>query len=171
MLLAVQVIAVFLVAVSMSMALAHALELPGKLRLDQQTYESVQTIYYPGFTLGGIGEPLAIVATFILLVLMRDHDAAFWWTFAAFVAVLLMHGVFWFVTQPTNRYWMRVQHLSRAGARFFGVQQPEHSVAQANEQSGAHDWERLRNRWEYSHVIRAVLATVALVALAVSLGI
>jgi hypothetical protein len=55
MLLTLQVISVFLVAVAMSMALAHALEFPGKLRLNEQTYRVVQTIYYPGFTVGGIG--------------------------------------------------------------------------------------------------------------------
>jgi hypothetical protein len=29
------------------------LSLPGKLRLDKETYCAVQTIYYPGFTVGG----------------------------------------------------------------------------------------------------------------------
>jgi len=52
----------------MGFALAHALEFPGKLRLDQRTYLSVQTIYYPGFTIGGIAEPLSTVATLALLL-------------------------------------------------------------------------------------------------------
>jgi hypothetical protein len=51
--LALQVVTVLLIATTMSLALAHVLELPGKLRLDQQTYLAVQTIYYPGFTIGG----------------------------------------------------------------------------------------------------------------------
>jgi hypothetical protein len=49
-----QVVTVLLVAVAMSLTLAHALELPGKMRLDEQTYRAVQTIYYPGFTFGGL---------------------------------------------------------------------------------------------------------------------
>jgi hypothetical protein len=48
MLLSLEVVTVFLVGVAMSMALAHALEYPGKLRLDERTYLAVQTIYYPG---------------------------------------------------------------------------------------------------------------------------
>jgi hypothetical protein len=49
MLVALTVVTVFLVAVAMSLALAHALELPGKMRLDRKTYHAVQSIYYPGF--------------------------------------------------------------------------------------------------------------------------
>ena len=43
-----QILAVFLVALAMALALAHALEMPGKLRLDKEIYKAVQTIYYPG---------------------------------------------------------------------------------------------------------------------------
>jgi len=43
-----QILAVFLVALAMALALAHALEMPGKLRLDKENYKDVQTIYYPG---------------------------------------------------------------------------------------------------------------------------
>ena len=42
-----EVITMFLVAVAMSMALAHALEYPGKMRLSRETYLATQTIYYP----------------------------------------------------------------------------------------------------------------------------
>jgi hypothetical protein len=55
-----QVVSLLLVAVAMALALAHVLELPGKLRLDQKTYYAVQSIYCPGFTVGrGIGEAAA----------------------------------------------------------------------------------------------------------------
>ena len=45
------------------MALTHALEFPGKMRLDKDIYLAAQTIYYPGFTIGGAAEPLNIIAT------------------------------------------------------------------------------------------------------------
>ena len=45
------ILTVILVAIAMALSLAHVLELPGKLRLDRDTYLKVQTIYYPGFTL------------------------------------------------------------------------------------------------------------------------
>jgi hypothetical protein len=89
MFLALQVVTVFLAGTSMTMALAHALEFSGKkMRLDEQTYMAVQRIYYPGFTLGGIAEPLAVIATLVLMLLMRDHGVAFWWALSAFVALL-----------------------------------------------------------------------------------
>ncbi|TIX44521.1 MAG: DUF1772 domain-containing protein, partial [Mesorhizobium sp.] len=50
---ALMIATLLLVAVSMALSLAHALELPGKLRLKEATYRSVQAIYYPGFTIGG----------------------------------------------------------------------------------------------------------------------
>ncbi len=34
---------------------AHALEMPGKLRLGLEQYRAVQPIYYPGFTIIGAG--------------------------------------------------------------------------------------------------------------------
>ena len=43
MLLILEVLTVFLVALAMSMVLAHALELPGKLRLDEHTYMALGT--------------------------------------------------------------------------------------------------------------------------------
>jgi hypothetical protein len=53
-LLTVQVVAVFLASIAMSLAVAHALELPGKLRLSKENYVATQTIYCPGFTIGGV---------------------------------------------------------------------------------------------------------------------
>lgn len=167
MLLALQVVAVFLVGIAMSMALAHALEYPGKLRLDERTYMAVQTIYYPGFTIGGIGEPLAVIVTLILVFLTRSDSMAFWWVLSAFIAVAAMHAIFWTVTQPTNRYWLKDQQLDAAGARFFAVdRESRRNAANANNL----DWIRLRNRWEYSHIARAVLSTFALLALVISIA-
>ena len=80
MFLMLQVVTVFLVAVTMSLALAHALELPGKMRLNKETYIAVQTIYYPDFTYGGFGEGLGMLATFILLFTTPPHRPAFWLT-------------------------------------------------------------------------------------------
>ena len=48
-----QVAALALVAVALTGTLAHALELPGKLRLGREDYLTVQGIYYPGFTRAG----------------------------------------------------------------------------------------------------------------------
>jgi hypothetical protein len=57
-----QVVTLMLVAVTMALALAHALEYPGKMRLSKQEYLATQAIYYPGFTLGGIAEGVSVIA-------------------------------------------------------------------------------------------------------------
>jgi len=166
MLVAIEVISVFLVAFAMSLALAHTLEFPGKLRLDREAYLTVQTIYYPGFTLGGLGEPPAIIATLVLILMTPRSASAFWWTVIAFVGVALMHAIFWLVTQPVNRYWLKNQQLGKVGEKFLS-QTP--GIAGEHEEQ---NWVRLRDRWEYSHLVRAVCSVVAFVAviIAVMLG-
>jgi hypothetical protein len=74
-------VAVFLVAVTMGLSLAHALEFQGKARLAEPTYRSVQAIYYPGFTVGGlIGEFGALIVLPVLLALTPVGTERFWWT-------------------------------------------------------------------------------------------
>jgi hypothetical protein len=72
-----QVVAVILVAVAMALTLAHALELPGKMRLSNETYLAVQPIYYPGFTIGGgIGEAGGMIALLTLLAFRPTQPRA-----------------------------------------------------------------------------------------------
>ena len=75
-----QILTVVLVSVAMALSLAHALELPGKMRLSKETYCVIQPIYYPGFTIGGISEPVGIILTVILLFLMPLGSVDFWLT-------------------------------------------------------------------------------------------
>ena len=165
MLLVLQVVCVCLAAVTMGLALAHALELPGKLRLDRDTYVAVQEIYYPGFTVGGgVGEGLGLLATLLLLYL-TPAGAPFWWTVAAVVALLANHLAYWLVTHPVNRFWLAERKLGKAGAGFFGFDPLHHARDDAYQRDG---WTRARDRWERSHVLRAALGGVALVALTVA---
>jgi len=119
--LPLQVITVFLVAVAMSLALAHALEYPGKMRLNRESHIATQTIYYPGFTIGGFGEALGVLATLALVLLTPQGTAPFWWSLAGFLAVAGMQAVFWTVTQPVNRHWTANLRMSSGGRQFFGV--------------------------------------------------
>jgi hypothetical protein len=160
-----QVITVFLVAVAMSLSLAHALELPGKMRLDKDTYLAVQGIYYPGFTYGGLGEGLGMFATLVLLLLTPAHSPAFWWILAALIALVAMHAVYWVVTHPVNKYWLKDTSLQGLGGEFFALDPMKKGAAA---EAGSEGWKKLRDKWEYSHVLRAVLAAVALVALIVA---
>jgi hypothetical protein len=153
------IVAVLLVAVTMGLALAHALELPGKLRLDEAGYRTVQTIYYPGFTLGGlVGEFGALLVLPVLLYLTPFGTGRFWWTAAALGLLILGHAVYWLVTHPVNRAWLRGTRLPGAASAFFALRPDADG-----------DWTRLRAVWEYSHVARAVLGLASLGSLARSL--
>jgi hypothetical protein len=100
----VQVPALALVAVALSFSLAHAAELPGKMRLSKETYLAIQPIYYPGFTIGGgVGEVGSMIALLVLLVVTPYQSKAFWWTLAAFISLLVMHLIYWFVTHPRKQ--------------------------------------------------------------------
>ena len=153
-----QILTILLAAVVMALSLAHALEYPGKRRLDGNTYFKVQGIYYPGFTIGGICEPVAMIAVFALLLFMPFGTTAFWLTAAALVSLLLAHAIYWAITHPVNKVWLKDQNLQGAGGAFF--------AAGGGAQGG--DWAALRDRWEYSHVARAVLAMLSLIALVVA---
>src|SRR5258708_953507 len=108
-------LAIVLAAVGMSLALAHALELPGKRRLGRDAYFAVQTIYYPGFTVGGaFGEPLAMVATVVTLLFTRSGTTAFWLVLSAFACLAIEHSVYWLVTHPVNKIWLREQNVQGA---------------------------------------------------------
>ena len=169
MLLIIQVVAVFLASIAMSLTLAHALELPGKLRLSKENYIATQTIYYPGFTVGGIGEGLSMVAALALLLLTPTTNPAFWWTLAGFVCLAAMHAAYWIFTHPVNRFWTRDLNLSAIGAGFFAVGQTQRSEQPS---AGSDDrWMSFRNRWEYSHVLRAVLSAVGLISLIVAVAV
>ena len=145
-----------LVAIAMALSLAHVAELPGKMRLDRATYFAVQQIYYPGFTIGGIAEPLGALAILALLVFAPPPGPRLWWAVVALVSLVAMQLVFWFVTQPVNATWTQDLKLDRLGGLFFSVFPIEVRG----------DWTRLRNIWEHSHVARAVLAMVGFLAMA-----
>ena len=152
-----QVITLVLVAVGVSLTLAHVLELPGKMRLRKEEYVAVQSIYYPGFTIGAFfGEFGAIIAALVLLIATPSETVAHLLTFIALIALLLMHALYWMLTHAVNKFWVADQKLGKAGAAFFSP---------SGERAGE-DWARLRDRWEYSHVARACCAMIALVALA-----
>jgi hypothetical protein len=77
-----QVLTVVLVA--MALALAPALELPGKVRPDKETYYGMRSIYYPGFAIGGgIGEAGGTISTIVLVFLTPSGRADFWLTLVA----------------------------------------------------------------------------------------
>jgi hypothetical protein len=156
-----KVLAVLLVAVAMGLALAHALELPGKLRLSRDAYLQVQPIYYPGFTIGGaVGELGGLLALLLLLVSPLAWDGRFWLMVGAFLALAAMHAVYWLLTHSVNGFWLKDFQLSGAAGWFF-----RSGHVARHDGSGAPEWTHLRDQWEYSHVIRAILGLLSLTLL------
>lgn len=159
MLMCLSLLAMLLVAVAMGLSLAHALEFPGKIRLDQQTYRAVQAIYYPGFTIGGlIGEFGGMLTLSALLLLIPNGTQRFWWTVVALVLMLAGHLIYWVVTHPVNAAWLEGTHLGGPSRFFFGLL----SAPDAQ-------WTHMRNVWEWSHVARAVVGIAAFLCLTVSM--
>jgi hypothetical protein len=155
-----QVFAVMLVALAMAPAVAHALELPGKMRLSKEQYVIVQPIYYPGFTIaGGVGEAGGFLVTLLLLFLTPPGTAAFWLVLLALIALAASHATYWVLTHPVNKFWLEGQALHAAGAGFFSFD------PFGRGERDAADWTVLRDRWEFSHVVRAGFATLSLLAL------
>ena len=156
---ALQTLNLLLVALVMVTTLAHALEMPGKMRLSKDTYLAVQQIYYPGFTIAGMAEPVAMLTLLAQAYLLRETPV-FWASLAALLALAVAHAIYWLVTHTVNRFWLRETNLSRAGKTFFEGASPA--------TSNGIDWQKMRNRWEYSHVARAVLAVSAFLILALA---
>lgn len=153
------VLALLLVAVTMGLALAHALEFPGKLRLDEATYRAVQQIYYPGFTIGGlVGELGALLVLPVLLFVTPVGSERFWWTAAALGFLVLGHATYWVVTHPINSAWLKHTNLTGLSRSFFML----FSAPKA-------DWRHMRNIWEYSHIARACLATLSFLSMTLAL--
>lgn len=157
MLPALEALALLLTAVAMALPLAHALELPGKLRLDKHAYLEVQPIYYPGFTIGGlVGEVGALVMTAVLAMVTTRGSIASWLALGSFVAFAGMHVAYWVLTHPVNGFWLAEAEMGGAGARFFATDPLGRDLARG-------DWVTMRDRWERSQVIRSVLGVVGFV--------
>lgn len=157
----VQLLTTVLVAIAMVPALAHALEFPGKMRLNRDAYLAVQSIYYPGFTIAGIAEPAGLLASVVLLVLTPRGTAGFWLTCAAMLGMIGMQIVFWIYTQPVNKLWLQGTQINNLATGFFAVR----SGGEARTEDDDADWRRLRDRWESSHMVRAALVFLSFLSL------
>src|SRR5205823_4679824 len=145
MLTVLRALTVILVAVAMAPALAHALELPGKLRLTREVYVAVQRIYYPGFTMAGVAEPVSALSAIALLLVTPRGTAAFWLTVVAVIGLVGMQLVYWIAVHPVNRAWLEGETLGGVSAGFFGL-----GGARGQASTRGPQWTALRDRWEYA---------------------
>jgi hypothetical protein len=158
-----EVATLLFVAIAMATMLAHALELPGKLKLPKDEYLAVQKIYYPGFTVGGAAEPLALILLLVLMA-MTPAGAPFWLTAGAFATLAIAHAIYWLVTHPVNNFWLRDVELKGFGGSFFAFDPLSRSGTTG-------DWTILRNRWEFSHAVRTAFGVASLILLAAAVAV
>jgi hypothetical protein len=87
----------------------------------------------------------------------------FWLTLVALFGLLGMQAVYWVFTHPVNKFWIQGEKLSGVGSGFF-------SIGKDKEETHEASWTALRDRWEYSHVVRAGLSAVSLIALVIAIS-
>jgi hypothetical protein len=133
-----QFLAIVLTALALVPAGAHLFELPNKIRLAEEAYFVVQSIYR-GWALFGIVLFGALAANLALAIIVRRQRAPFWLALVAFLLVAATLAIFFTWTYPANQ----------ATSNW--------TVIPAN-------WQELRAQWEYAHATNAVLTLVALCA-------
>ena len=139
-----------LASLSLTMESAHVLELPQKLAYDAQMYAAVNGSLYKYFAwVGGVYQVGAIVAAFLLVLMLRGRRPAFGWTLAGALLLLAAFVVWLVVVAPVNSEVAAALRLH-----------PDTVPAM---------WTELRNRWEYGHAAGFVIQLLGLVALLTSI--
>lgn len=136
------VVSVLLVAISMAAGWTHLLELSAKLRLDRDQYLAVQQLYRG-------------------------------WAFLGIAVVGGLASTIWLAGIARTRAMSRTAAIAAASmavslAIFFAFTYPANQVT-ANWTALPADWMDLRQRWEWSHAVNAILYFVALTALTLGL--
>jgi hypothetical protein len=133
-----QFLAIALTALALIPSGAHFFELPNKIGLPQEQYFIVQGIYR-GWALFGITLFAALAADLVLAITLRRQRAAFALAVAAFLLIALSLVLFFLWVYPANQ---ATQNWTVAPA----------------------DWEMLRQHWEWTHALNAVLMLLSLLA-------
>ena len=138
-------------ALLLGTSFAHLLEWTAKLQYEGELYVRLQTSLYAQWgppNVGGFLEPAAILAVFIMAVLVRRHVSALRLTLVAAACLLLAFPVvfFWRIA-PANAAFLH--------AATTGILPP--------------DWSVWRTQWETGHALRFVLHAMAFILIAVTL--
>lgn len=138
-----------LAALALTTTSAHVLELPQKMQYDPELYSAVNTTMYRYFgTVGAIYCVGALVAAFVLALLVRKHAAAYRWSL---IGALLFLG--WFLT------WI---------ALVVPVNSLIATARDTSPEALPSLWTEMRARWEYGHAFGFVLQLLGFCALVLS---
>jgi hypothetical protein len=135
-------LAIMLTAIAMGAALAHLFELPNKINISAADYLTVQR-NYDNWWIVGLSVPLAFVSVLVLAIALRGTGTPFTLALIAFALLVGEMVAFWGFTAPVNR-------------------------ATENWTMLPSNWQELRDQWEYSHAVRAILYVLAMGTLVMS---
>lgn len=131
-------LSVFAYAIALAPAIAHAAVMHRKLPMSSDDYFLVQRLY-AGWMLFGLAEIAAVVAT-LLLTIEQSGTSRFVPALVALLAALGALAVFFATVLPANKATMDWNTVTD-------------------------NWERLRRRWEYGHLLRCLMLLAGLVFL------
>ncbi|WP_448284862.1 hypothetical protein [Phormidesmis priestleyi] len=135
-------------SLSLSPSMAHLLELPRRLKFDQQLWVKVtvfENVYRLFGSVGAVFEISAILAAIVLTVLVRKHRLIFYVTLGGAVLLVLAFASWILFVAPMNAEF----------AQWLTNPVPT-------------NWVRYRDQWEYAHAINAVIKLLALSLLVLS---
>jgi uncharacterized membrane protein len=137
-----------LTSFSLSLSMAHLLELPQRMQFDQQLWIKVtviENVYKLFGSVGAVFEITAILTAIVLVFLVRRRGSTFYWTLGGAI-FLVMAFVSWIVfIAPMNAEF----------AKWLTNPVPM-------------DWTRYRNQWEYAHAVNALIKMIGLSLLVIS---
>jgi hypothetical protein len=136
---AVRFITLLLAAFALVPGMAHLLEMAHKRQLTMENYGIVQYIYR-GWAWLGVIQAGAVLFSGLLFLYERKNKPVAWLVLGAFSCLALTLVIFFSFTYPVN-------------------------VVTQNWAFLPDDWMQLRDRWEYSHAINAILEAVAYILL------
>lgn len=135
--------AMIFTVITLSALMAHLLELRIKISLSKVDYQIVQGIY-SGWQWLGIFEIGAILLTLIWAIIELKSKSIFPYILAALLCFIASMAIFFVNVFPTNQVTLNWTNLPK-------------------------NWQELRNSWEYSHAIRAMLSFIGFSFLVITL--
>jgi len=141
-------ITLVLASLSLSLSMAHLLELPQRMQFDQQLWVRVtvlENVYKLFGSVGAAFEITAIITAIALVLLARRRGSTFYWTLSGAIFLVLAFVSWIMFVAPMNAEF----------AKWLTNPVPA-------------DWTRYRDQWEYAHAVNAFIKIIGLSLLVIS---
>jgi energy-coupling factor transporter transmembrane protein EcfT len=141
-------ITLMLASLSLSLPMTHLLELPQRMKFDQELWVKVTifaNLYRLFGSVGAVFEITAILMAIVLVFLVRKRGLTFYWTLGGSL-LLVLAFVSWI---------MFVAPMNAEFAQWLTNPVPV-------------DWTRYRDQWEYGHALIALIKILGLSLLMIS---